>query len=337
MPIKTRRAALAGLALAFANASVADQARYLNAAGYRADRYRAPTPAAAPGAVTLDSAALERLLARAPLLIDVQAALLRQELAEFGDSPWLVSKPRRHIPGSVWLPNVGYAEPGPDIEHYFRLNLAELSGGDLDRPIVIYCVIDCWMSWNAVRRAAGYGYRQLYWYPPGSDGWRAAGKPLAAGQPRPLPDDFFALPNADLDLTRELAVARAAGQQGLLLFFETSDCPFCKRMRREVLSLPEVRRHYRTAYRALALNLDRAAEQSLTGPSGERTTLDHYARRANRVRVTPTLLFYDLNGTPVYRQIGIVADPRAFVLLADYVSGGHYRDGDFRSFYAARR
>lgn len=162
-------------------------------------------------------------------------------------------------------------------------------------------------------------------------------KPLAEGRPQPLADNFFAAPPAGLDLARELAVARAAGQQGMLLFFETGDCPFCKRMRREVLGLPAVRRHYRSLYRALALNLDQARQQPITDPSGKRTTLDHFARRANRVRVTPTLLFYGLDGTPVYRQTGIVADPRAFMSLADYVSGGHYRDGDFRSFYAARR
>ncbi|MEA1648849.1 hypothetical protein UAJ10_07440 [Nitrospirillum sp. BR 11164] len=35
------------------------------------------------------------------------------------------------------------------------------------------------MSWNATKRAAGYGYTNVAWYPDGVDGWRAAGLPLA--------------------------------------------------------------------------------------------------------------------------------------------------------------
>lgn len=42
------------------------------------------------------------------------------------------------------------------------------------------------MSWNALRRAASYGYRCLYWYPEGTDGWSAAGLPLEKTEPVPL-------------------------------------------------------------------------------------------------------------------------------------------------------
>jgi rhodanese-related sulfurtransferase len=41
------------------------------------------------------------------------------------------------------------------------------------------------MSWNAAKRALAYGYRNVAWFPDGSDGWQEAGLPLAEAQPAP--------------------------------------------------------------------------------------------------------------------------------------------------------
>jgi PQQ-dependent catabolism-associated CXXCW motif protein len=98
----------------------------------------------------------------------------------------LPSETRLHIPGSTWLPNVGKGKLTPRIDSYFRDNLRLLTGGDHDQPLVFYCVADCWMSWNAVQRAHSYGYRQLYWYRDGTDGWVAAGIEVVAAEPVPL-------------------------------------------------------------------------------------------------------------------------------------------------------
>jgi hypothetical protein len=42
------------------------------------------------------------------------------------------------------------------------------------------------MSWNAIRRAASYGYTALYWYPDGTDGMRDWDVPLVPAIPVPL-------------------------------------------------------------------------------------------------------------------------------------------------------
>ena len=49
------------------------------------------------------------------------------------------------------------------------------------RPIVFYCLADCWMSWNA--SAVGWGYTNLYWYRDGIDAWEAARVPTADAEP----------------------------------------------------------------------------------------------------------------------------------------------------------
>jgi PQQ-dependent catabolism-associated CXXCW motif protein len=92
-------------------------------------------------------------------------------------------KPRFSIPGSAWLPNTGYGELAPPTEDYFRTALQKLTGGDRTRPILLYCLRDCWMSWNAAKRALAWGYTQVIWFPDGTDGWGEADLPLEPAQP----------------------------------------------------------------------------------------------------------------------------------------------------------
>ena len=45
---------------------------------------------------------------------------------------------------------------------------------------MLYCHPQCWASWNAAKRAISYGYRKVYWYPDGIEGWEKAGLPTAS-------------------------------------------------------------------------------------------------------------------------------------------------------------
>src|ERR1035437_6542403 len=67
--------------------------------------------------------------------------------------------------------------------------LARASGGDKTRLFVLYCQANCWMSWNAAKRALSFGYSNVAWYPDGTDGWQAADLPLAESQPEPRPGE----------------------------------------------------------------------------------------------------------------------------------------------------
>jgi len=94
-------------------------------------------------------------------------------------------KPRFSIPGSAWLRDTGYGELAAATEAYLKNGLATLTGGDRAKPLVIYCLRDCWMSWNAAKRAVAWGYTHVIWYPEGTDGWQAADLPLEPAQPVP--------------------------------------------------------------------------------------------------------------------------------------------------------
>lgn len=154
---------------------------------YRLDDYRAPVPRTLAGATVLDTARLVELLAGgSAVLIDVMPAARRPP--DRGRSrPWLPS-PRSHLPGSVWLPNVGLGELPPSTAVWFARRLGELTEGDKDKTLVFYCERNCWMSWNAAKRAHHeLGYRKVYWYPDGTQGWEEAGLPLVLATPEDEP------------------------------------------------------------------------------------------------------------------------------------------------------
>ena len=66
-------------------------------------------------------------------------------------------KPRFNIPGSIWLPDTGYGALAAVTEDYLRKGLARISRDDPGKWIVIYCLADCWMSWNAAKRTLSDG------------------------------------------------------------------------------------------------------------------------------------------------------------------------------------
>jgi len=161
-----------------------DRALLFDSAGYRIDAFRAPVPAKVQGAKTLDTEGLRRLLTARPdatVLIDVLPAPPRPPRLANG-TLWLPT-PHQSLPAANWLPNVGYGRLSDALEHYFRSNLERLTDADKHRAVVIFCQADCWMSWNAARRAAAYGYSSVYWYPDGTTGWVGAGHPLEPNQP----------------------------------------------------------------------------------------------------------------------------------------------------------
>jgi quinoprotein dehydrogenase-associated probable ABC transporter substrate-binding protein/PQQ-dependent catabolism-associated CXXCW motif protein len=155
--------------------------------GYRMADYRAPVPASLAGARVVDTAGLQALLeAQPPLLIDV-LPVPREPAGRPAGSIWQPPA-RANLPGSVWLPNVGFGELSAEFERYFRAQLERLTEGNKARAVAFYCKAECWMSWNAARRALAWGYENVIWYPDGTDGWQAAGLPLVEAQPVPMPE-----------------------------------------------------------------------------------------------------------------------------------------------------
>jgi PQQ-dependent catabolism-associated CXXCW motif protein len=134
----------------------------------RLSEFSAPTPREVPGARTVRTAELRRLLdgdaAARPLLFDVLGG-------EAHDS----------LPGAIWLPGAGR---GTSFEDALQAQLARAleaaTRGNRSHPVAFFCQGPrCWLSYNAALRAVALGYREVLWYRGGIEAWRAAGGRLA--------------------------------------------------------------------------------------------------------------------------------------------------------------
>lgn len=179
---------LCGVALAMLMAGLPVRAGTLfdPVTGYRVEHYRAPTPAEAPGAETVGVSEVATLRTEGAVLIDVgPRATLDPTWPR-----WLAGVPRTTIAGAHWLPEVGRGTIDPLVETYLDETLLRLSAGDKSRALVVFCNVDCWMSWNAAQRIAALGYADVHWFPGGADEWLAEDRPSAEIMPEPFgPED----------------------------------------------------------------------------------------------------------------------------------------------------
>ena len=151
-------------------------------AGYRMEEYKAPVPDTLKGAKVVDTKQAEALWRdKKAVFIDVMPNTPKPANLPAG-TIWK-DKVREDIAGSIWLANVGYGAIPEDTADYFRRGLEAVTASDKSKPILFYCMTDCWMSWNAARRAVEWGYSSVIWYPPGADGWQSAGLPLEENRP----------------------------------------------------------------------------------------------------------------------------------------------------------
>ncbi len=155
--------------------------------GFRMDNYNAPVPATLTGAQVVGAKELSAAMAKGAIVIDVVAAQHRPPSLP-ADRPWM-PPPRMDVPGSLWWPEVGRGAISPALDAWFQARLKAVTGGDMNKTLAFYCKADCWMSWNAAKRAIGYGYKQVLWFPGGAEAWAAAGFALHAATPESVPMD----------------------------------------------------------------------------------------------------------------------------------------------------
>lgn len=172
---------IAALVVAVVPANAQESGPLFNADGYRTAHYRAPARRPPEGVVRIAPKAA------AALRPDIDALFIDVLPAEGGhredDGRWRLAQERLSIPGAHWFPESGRGELAPDIARWFADGVARLTKGRRARPIIVFCLSDCWMSWNAARRLKTLGYPNVWWLAEGTDGWRDLGKPLVSVAP----------------------------------------------------------------------------------------------------------------------------------------------------------
>jgi PQQ-dependent catabolism-associated CXXCW motif protein len=150
--------------------------------GYWTGDVDAPVPATISGGSVIHAKELQALLRQSgAVVIDVSNAPRPPQGLAPG-APWL-PLPHRALPGALWIPGAGAGSISPEIDDVFRARLTAATD-NLNAPVVVYCHDRCWLSWNAAKRAIGYGYRRVYWFSDGIEGWTASGGPTVIAEPQ---------------------------------------------------------------------------------------------------------------------------------------------------------
>jgi PQQ-dependent catabolism-associated CXXCW motif protein len=145
------------------------------------------TPATLHGATIIDVAALEKLMADEPILIDVGPADRKPDNLP-ASAIW---KPiHRSIPGAVWLPGAGRGDLSHDKVEALLRRVDELTDGNKAALVVTFCQPRCWGSWNVGKRLVEAGYTSVHWLPEGVTGWQEENatvivQPESGWEPKP--------------------------------------------------------------------------------------------------------------------------------------------------------
>jgi len=148
------------------------------------------------------------------------------------------------------------------------------------------------------------------------------------------PGDFFFQQTLG-DFSEELETARRQGKQGVLLFFEMDDCPFCLRMKETVLNRSDVQDFFRRHFLIFAVDVE--GETEITDFDGRVMLEREFAFNEHRVRATPVFAFFDLQGNRVVRYTGATRDAREFLWLGEYVLERAWERTNFTLYKQSRR
>ena len=148
------------------------------------------------------------------------------------------------------------------------------------------------------------------------------------------PGDYF-FESTFGDYSEELEVAREEGKKGVFLFFEEDDCPFCARMKATILNRSEVQDFYREHFKIYRINIK--GEVDVVSFDGEDMLEKVFAEKRNKVRATPLMAFYNLDGQMVVRYTGATSSVEEFLLLGQYAVEQKYLESSFSRYKRKHR
>ncbi|KUJ71369.1 thioredoxin family protein [Thiomicrospira sp. WB1] len=137
------------------------------------------------------------------------------------------------------------------------------------------------------------------------------------------------------DLQEELSVAKEADKKGIFLFFQMEECPFCDRMKKTILNQPDVIDYFREHF--LTYQIDIEGSNYMVNFDGQEGTSQDLSEKIYRVRATPVMIIFDLEGQPLVRYTGPTRSKKEFKLLGQYVVDGVYKDMSFTRYKRSQK
>lgn len=137
------------------------------------------------------------------------------------------------------------------------------------------------------------------------------------------------------DLTEEIKNAKKSGKKALLIFFEMDECPFCHYMKNNVLNQPAVQKYYRKHF--LNFSIDIEGDIEMVNLKGQSVIQKDFAFKENRVRATPVIAFFDLDGKRIHRHTGKTSGVDEFMWLGEYIVNDKYKEMSFSKYKRQKR
>jgi len=137
------------------------------------------------------------------------------------------------------------------------------------------------------------------------------------------------------DFKEELANAKQQNKKGIMIFFEMDECPFCHYMKQNVLNQPEVQAFYRENFLNFAVDIEGDIE--ITDMNGKTMKQKDFAFVENRVRATPVIAFFDLEGNRIFRHTGKTAGVEEFMWMGEFIASGKYKETSFTRYKRNKR
>lgn len=136
------------------------------------------------------------------------------------------------------------------------------------------------------------------------------------------------------EFAAELKAAKQQGKLGILLVFEAENCPFCHRMRAQVLNQPQVQTFFRGRFNIFSVDI---LGSVVVGDFTGHEVAEKAFARSLKIRGTPTFLFVSVEGKEMARYTGATRDEEEFMTLGRYVVDGHWQSTTFEQFYSEAR
>ncbi len=140
--------------------------------------------------------------------------------------------------------------------------------------------------------------------------------------------DWFKLSLGDLN--DDLDEAKKAGKKGIITYFGQKRCAYCEQFFKTSLSDIDIKNYLQKHYDLIAFDI--WGIDDITDTDGttytERELSIHY-----KTNFTPSLVFYDDEGTPVFRLRGFYP-PYKFRAALQYVAEGFYKKETFSDYFA---
>ena len=132
------------------------------------------------------------------------------------------------------------------------------------------------------------------------------------------------------DLNDDLNDAKSNGKKGIITYFGQKRCPYCEQFFETSLADTDIQNYLRKHYDVIAFDI--WGIEDITDTDGKKYTERDLSIRY-KTNFTPSLVFYDSDGTPVFRLRGYYP-PYKFRAALHYVAEDFYKEETFPDYLA---